>query len=232
MVDSAFRPSDLTTIGGLDKESRRTIKGALLKPSATVHLKQYARYSDALWKFFGESSRAVGICQWTRKTMEEFLPAIVENLDQVYGVTVRPISVPNLGKHMVGLMLMRTVHCKSLAAALESASSGLFGGISTVFGEAKSRPFFELRQTLYGENFDARTGFFSHLAGGRTRFVLSNSLFKREVEGLWHGIWDILITSDQTPEGRRQQKLMNIVGFGFDTASVIASAAGPSGRKK
>lgn len=80
MADEAFRPSD---IFGLPGETA-LLGDKVIPPSMACHLKNYARYNDALWRFVG-GSRAGGIPQWSDKTMGEELPSMAELLDQVYG---------------------------------------------------------------------------------------------------------------------------------------------------
>lgn len=221
LVDLAFRPDDLEERLPFKSEERQEITKNLLKPSATSHLKAYARYSNALWEFFG-SSRGMGIPRWDKKIMGEGLPSVVENLDQVYG-NMNTKDTSNLGKQILGLMIMRIIHCKALAVALESSRPGFAAKMAILFGDEKSRPFLEVRQFLYGPHMDAKDGFFEDLAGARTRVVFNQkSIFNEELTAKWKETWEILASSDQTPEGRKETKALNTLGFILDSLTAIS----------
>lgn len=221
LVDLAFRPDDLEGDPAVSAEVKQEINKKLLKASATSHLKAYGRYSDALWEFFG-SSRGMGIPRWDKKIMGEGLPSVVENLDQVYG-GMETKEIPNLGKQILGLMTMRIIHCKALAVAMESSRPGFTAKMGILFGEEKTRPFFEVRQFLYGPNIDAKDGFFEDLAGARVRLIFDkSSLFYRDIHAKWRETWEILASSDQTPEGRKTSKALNIAGFAIDVLTAIS----------
>lgn len=222
LVDLAFRPEGSSSFGNtLSPQERTLVAEKSLKPSATSHLKAYARYSNALWAFFG-SSRGMGIPVWDKKTMGESLPSIVENLDQIYG-NFGSRENPNLGKQVLGLMIVRIIHAKALAAAMETSRPGFSGKMAIIFGEEKARPFLDVRQFLYGPNLDAKDGFFEDLAGARTRVVFSKkSVFKDEIVKRWEETWDLLASGDQTPEGRKSAKTLNYLGFIIDSLTAIS----------
>lgn len=232
LADAAFRPDAFELNTDLPREQREAIQREigknLLVPSATVHLKSYARYSNALWSFFGESSRAAGLPLWDRNAMEKHLPSIVENLDQVYGgMSIKDKRHPennfkNLGKHVMGLVMMRLINCKSLAATAESLRPGVKENLAILFGDPKERPFLELRQFLYGQFEDARSGFFARLQGSRLRIIIGDSIFDNEVGERWNETFDLLQTNDQDPEGRITQRRLNKLGFVLDVLTALS----------
>jgi len=223
LVDAAFRPEDLADNPDISSEQREGVKEGLLLPSAVTHLKTYARYNNALWSFFGENSRVIGIPQWTKDTMGKELPAVAENLDQVYGGMKIERRFPNLGKHVMGVVMMRLIHCKALAVAMETSRPSFAGKIGILFGDEKTRPFLEVRQFLYGPLMDARDGFFEDLTGARTRFVFDkNNIFYKDISARWKETWEILASSDQTPEGRKSAKALNKLGFIVDSLTAIS----------
>lgn len=220
MTDLAFRPVDI-----FNKEEE--LKGKLLPASMVIHLKEYARYSDALWTFLG-TSRAIAIPQWTKEVMGKDLPTIAELLDQVYGGIDEPKSETGkhpIGKHIVGAMMARILQCKALATAIESARPGFKENLILLFGETKTaRPFLEIEQFLWGPNLDAKMGFLVSLAAGRTRFVFKDNDFG--AEKTLKDTAEILLTNDQGPEERRRAKTLNQIGFVLDAIKAIAAAEG------
>lgn len=209
MMDNAFRPRDIF---------RGELEGELLPASMVVHLKNYARYSDALWAFLG-GSRANGIPQWTKETMGDALPSIAELLDQVYGTIDKPKL--NTGKHIVGAMMARILECKALAVAMESTRPGFKENLSTLFDPKTGRPFLEAEQFIWGPNLDAKMGFLASLASGRTRFVFKNNDYGAETK--IRDTWELLSTNDQDPKGRGRAKTLNMIGFVLDSIQAIAA---------
>jgi hypothetical protein len=200
MVDVAFRPIDFI---GQD--------GSLVPASMVGQLKNYSRYSDALWAFIG-GSRATGIPAWTKDTMGTDLPNMAELLDQVCSSFKDGDNY--VGKELVGVIMSRVLQCKALATAMESQRPGFKENLSLLFDtEGKTRPFMEVMQFLWGSNLDAKSGFLNNLAGGRTRVVFEGI---KETERSLQDTWDILQSNDQDPKGRGKKKVLNRVGFVLD----------------
>lgn len=228
MTDLAFRPGAIFIKAQeeFDKkpEDKKDPKDRpkLLEPSMTTHLKNYARYNDALYTFLG-SSRGAAIPQWSKDMVEKDLPRIAELLDQVYGNVGEPEQ--NTGKHIVGAMMAKIIQCKALAVAVESARPGFRENMTVLFGTEASRPFLEIEKFIWGPNLDARSGLLASWAGGRTRLVFRGNDYG--AEKTLRGAWEILATSDQDPKGRGKAKTLNTIGFILDITQAIAK----SGRK-
>lgn len=216
MTDAAFRPDDIfAKLGNIEP----------IPVSMVGHLKDYARYNDALWKFVG-GSRAPAIPAWTSKIMNEELPAIAELLDQVYGGKGEK-DYPDTGKHLVGAMMARILETKALATTAESSRPGFKDNMKILFnvGDPKeARPFLEVEKFLWGPDLDAKRGFLASLVGSRTRLVLNRNYFGAE-ERL-KNVWELLYTNDQDPKGRGKATLLNRVGFILDITNVIAKLTG------
>lgn len=211
MADEAFRP---------EKEFERAkIEKKLLPSSMVIHLKDYARYSNALWTFFG-SSRGAAIPQWTKKTVEEDLPAIAELLDQVYMRTAKEPELP-IVKHVMGMIMARILECKALATAIESARPGFKENMAMLFDIETGRPFLEIERFIWGPLLDARRGLLASFAGGRTRFIFKHNQFG--AEKTLRNAWEILSSNDQDPRGRGRAKVLNRIGFILDAVQAIAA---------
>jgi hypothetical protein len=227
MLNNAFRPEDAFP---------GKLKGKLLPPSMVVHLKAYARYSDAHWAFLG-SSRGIGIPQWSKDTMAS-LSTITELLDQVYGtIELKDKNLEdrelkdkpkNIGKHIVGIMMARILECKALSTAIESARPEFREKFGSLFEESKGRPFYEVEQFIWGPHLDAKAGFLASLAGGRTRIVFRDNIFG--AEKLLRETWEILSTNDQDPTGRGRAQTLRTIGFLLDVAQALGPLGG--GRKR
>jgi len=210
MVDDAFRPDFK------NKEIKKEIEKKL-PCSMTISLKNLARYSTALFTFFG-NSRGIAIPQWTNETMGKDLPSIAELLDQVYGGIKEE---EKLGKHIMGIVMTRILECKALATAIESSRPDFREAMLVLFGEIKTRrPFLEIEQFLWGPSLDAKSGFLASLAGGRTRFIFKDNKFGAGKE--LRETWEILSSNDQDAEGRGKAKVLNALGFILDSIQAIS----------
>lgn len=215
-VDNAFCPRDLSP--RIEEEIEKK-----LPCSMKVSLKNLARYSDALFTFLG-SSRANGISRWD-KDMLGNLPTIIELLDQVYG-GIEIQKGDNAGKHLMGLITARIFECKAYATTYESASSNFSDKMAIIFGDLKTRPFYQVEQFLWGEKTDFRSGFLYSLIGPRTRIVFKNN--KYGAENYLEKTWQYLYTNDHNPAGRQALLALNKVGIFWD----ILTSFGASQKKK
>jgi hypothetical protein len=240
LLNTAFRPDDLINpdaIKGVrDKKTREKIAAAIKKalptPSATTHLKMYARYSDAWWVFYGGASRGGEIPMWTDDTVGK-LDGIFELLDQVYGKEIKdPEGVERLGSHLMGIISTRVLVCKSLAATMESRSPGYRQKIALLFGhltpEEMAKPFMKVLKFLWGPDLSGDLGYLASLQGRRTRYVIRDNIFG--AEKVLAETKDLLITNDQDPKSRAETKLFNYFGFGWDVVRVVAEEA--TGKKR
>ena len=201
----------------IDKSFRGVVEASRAKPlevSMAVDLKAYARWSDALWSFFG-GSRAPKVPQWTERVMYEDLPKIAELLDQVYG----ECGKEGEGKQLMGVMIAKIIKTKALASAMTSARMGYKEGMKILFGEQTevARPFLKVEQFIWGPERDARKGFLAELASGRTRFIFDN-----EAKTDLNEAAEILFSCDQTASGSRKAKRLNAAGLVLDVIGIVA----------
>ena len=212
LMDKAFRPDDILK-GDLERY--------MMVPSLAINMKKYARYMNSIQNFIG-GSMGDGIPLWDNKTMGESLPQIASLLTQVYGtVKVRGYGEAGkeIGKHIVGAMMMRVIFTKALAAASESSKPGFGDKINIIFGSgARDRPFLSVMQFLYGPKFDSKSGFIRGLVSNRTRLVVGGNVF--DAEKFYKEAWEVLQTNDQS-SGRRQAAALNALGVAFDLFSSI-----------
>jgi len=102
-IDEAFRPE------GVLKD-----KDALKASIPEIKLKDYARWSEALWKFLG-NSQGSNIPIFSDRVLGEDLPEIARLLDQVYGFAVKKKA----GREIVGVMMAKIILTKTEALVSE-----------------------------------------------------------------------------------------------------------------
>lgn len=233
MVDGAFRPEDLVEgtmrAAGMTRDRERTDleKVLLLRPSMTIPLKAFARYSDALSIFFG-GSRCEMIPAWNKEVIEGGLQSTLELLDQVYGKGIDG-EFPDrmLGRHVMGMITARILQCKAMASALEFREEGFGSRMELLFGEAKEQPFFGVRQFIWGPkletgNMIGERGLLDSLDGGRTRFAFRDNILGAQRE--LRETSDLLISLQENPRSRRTSKLLHDLGRGWKVVEALATS--------
>lgn len=226
LVDRAIKPDDI--FARIQKDARKyedVSRVHTVIPSMVTNLKTFSRISDATYKVFG-GSMATGLPNWSPKMLQEELPQIADLLTQVYGnLSLKETGggkIP-IGKHIVGDMMMRLLYAKALATTVESSRPGFREKMSVIFDpQAKTRPFLEVMQSLYGPYLDAKSGFIQSLTGGRTRLVIKDNMFG--AEKYFKGVYELLQTDDQGT--LNQARMLNNVGLGFDILKAIGEGFG------
>ncbi len=214
LTDESFRPTDVFGLPG----HPTSLSNDVLPTSMAVHLKNYARYNEALWTFLG-GSRAGGIPVWSEEVVHKNLPSISELLDQVYGGITKdrkdgfPTNKFPIGKHIVGAMMSRILHAKALAVTIETDKPNWRDYMNVIFGTERGsgRPFFKVEQMLWGENLDSTDGFVKQMASGRTKLVFRENLFN--AEKYLNESWQLLSTNDQDPGSGKKMVAANRLGF-------------------
>lgn len=225
MIDLTFHPVDIFDADPAHGGVAGT-KAQELAPSAIVDLKQFSRLTSAMWLFFGEDSRAVGLPQWGDDAVKQIIK-IGELVDTVYGA-LKNDNGDRVGKEIVAEIISRAIMCKTMAAVVETSSPSALSKGQMLFGVEEARPFDKIRKIIWGTNLNFNNGILAAMAGGRTQLnftsKLGNSQLRPEV--LLRKADELLITNDQNQQGRSNMIVASYAKVGLDLLAAGAEVFG------
>ncbi len=234
LIDEAFRPTQIYE--SLQKKHLR-ITGKSLSPSIrppfpsmVTNIKTLARYTQALGKITG-GPMAPNLSVWGGPAMNDLAEA-ERLIAQVYGGQ-KIDDIPDgasptgtrkyeVGKEIAGASIITIFEAKALATSLESSAPGSADVAQMVFDpDSKTRPFFEARTFLLGQNLNYKGGHLEALQGGDFNFVIAGNYYAQKH---FDELMRLIQTNDQT--GKVDIKKLNAISGALKIGQAIARAAG------